>query len=134
MEGCVGLLDNFKRDKAPRTPVEIPESMRPVDPVNYNSVLDYLVGLSPEDFKKMTKSAEIYRKANKDVANLLDIEDEATTAIVTDKPEVTDDDLDAMLSAPKDELTTAFLEDEAPAADKPKKKQATEKKVEVKAE
>lgn len=130
----MGLLDNFKRDKAPRTPVEIPKSMQPVDPVNYNSVLDYLVGLSPEDFKKMTKSAEIYRKANKDVANLLDIEDEATTAIVTEKPQVEDEDLDKMLSADKDDLTAAFLEDEAPGAEKPKKAQATEKKVEVKAE
>ncbi len=127
----MGLLDNFKRDKAPRTPVNIPESMKPVDPVNYNSVLDYLVGLSPEDFKKMTKSAEIYRKANKDVANLLDVEDEPTTSIVTDKPEISDDDLDNMLSADKDELTTAFLDDDVPAVDK-KKKQATAKKVEIK--
>lgn len=127
----MGLLDNFKRDKAPRTPVEIPESMKPVDPVNYNSVLDYIVGLSPEDFKKMTKSAEIYRKANKDVAKLLDIEDEATTAIVTDKPEVTDDDLDAMLSAPKDDLTSAFLEDELPES-KVRKPQASERKIEIK--
>jgi hypothetical protein len=131
MEGCVGLKDIFKSDKAPRTPVNIPESMKPVDPVNYNSVLDYLVGLSPEDFKKMTKSAEIYRKANKDVANLLDVEDEPTTSIVTDKPEISDDDLDNMLSADKDELTTAFLDDDVPAVDK-KKKQATAKKVEIK--
>lgn len=128
----MGILDNFKRDKAPRTPVSVPESMKPEDPVNYNSVLDYLVGLDAKDFKKMTRSAEIYRKANKDVADLLGVEDTPTTSIVTDKPEVSDDDLDAMLNAPKDELASAFIEDEAPGAEKPKKKQAPEKKVEIK--
>lgn len=127
----MGILDNFKRKNADRSPVVVPEAMKVQDPVNYNSVLDYLVGLSPEDFKKMTKSAEIYRKANKDVASLIGVEDEPTTSISTEKPEISDDDLDAMLSADKDELTTAFLEDEIPA-DTKKKPQATEKKIEVK--
>lgn len=127
----MGILDNFKRKNADRSPVVVPEAMKVQDPVNYNSVLDYLVGLSPEDFKKMTKSAEIYRKANKDVASLIGVEDEPTTSISTEKPEISDDDLDAMLSADKDELATAFLEDEIPA-DTKKKPQATEKKIEVK--
>ena len=127
----MGILDNFKRNKAPRTPVIMPESMKPVDPVNYNSVLDYLVGLSADDFKKMTKSAEIYRKANKDVAGLIGVEDEPTTSIQTDKPEVSDDELDEMLASSTDELKTAFLEDDIPAP-KTRKPQATEKKIEVK--
>lgn len=127
----MGILDNFKRKSADRSPVVVPEAMKVQDPVNYNSVLDYLVGLSPEDFKKMTKSAEIYRKANKDVASLIGVEDEPTTSISTEKPEISDDDFDAMLSADKDELATAFLEDEIPT-DTKKKPQATEKKIEVK--
>ena len=82
----------------------------------------------------MTKSAEIYRKANREVASLLDVEDEPTTAIKTEKTEVEDEELDAMLAANGNDLATAFLETEAPGATKPKKVQSTDKKVEVKAE
>lgn len=126
----MGILDNFKKGKSDRTPVAVPEAMKPQDPVNYNSVLDYLVGLSQDDFKKMTRSAEIYRKANKDVANLIGVEDEPTTSIQTSQPELEDEDLDNLLSANKDDLTTAFLEDEIPA-DKSKKPQAPERKIEI---
>ena len=41
-----------KRKRGVSQPVNIPEGMKPEDPVNYNSVLDYLVGLSNDDFKK----------------------------------------------------------------------------------
>lgn len=126
LEGLFG-----KRKSRSSEPVTLPDAMKAEDPVNYNSVLDYLVGLSGDDFKKMTKSAEIYRKANKDVASLLDIEDEPTTAIKTDKPELTDDEMDDMLNADPDKLQAAFIDD-APGPDKPKKAQASDKKVEVK--
>lgn len=109
-----------------KEPIAMPESMMPEDPVNYNSVLDYLVGLSADDFKKMTKSAEIYRKANREVAGLLEIEDEPTTSIKNEKPEISDDDLDAILDHGME-----FIDDDAPI-EKPKKPQAAEKKVEVK--
>lgn len=101
------------------------------DPVNYNSVLDYLVGLSQDDFKKMTKSAEIYRKANRDVAGLIGVEDEPTTSIQTSQPELEDEDLDNLLNANKDDLTAAFLEDELPES-KVRKPQASERKIEIK--
>lgn len=126
----MGILDNLKRKNADRPPVVIPEAMKMQDPVNYNSVLDYLVGLSQDDFKKMTKSAEIYRKANREVAGLIGVEDEPTTSIQTSQPELEDEDLDNLLSANKDDLTTAFLEDEIPA-DKSKKPQAPERKIEI---
>lgn len=119
-----------KRKSRSSEPVILPEAMKAEDPVNYNSVLDYLVGLSNDDFKKMTKSAEIYRKANREVASLLDVEDEPTTAIKTEKPELTDDEMDDMLNADSDALQSAFLDD-APAS-KPKKAQTSDKKVEVK--
>lgn len=126
----MGILDNLKRKSADRPPVVIPEAMKMQDPVNYNSVLDYLVGLSQDDFKKMTKSAEIYRKANRDVAGLIGVEDEPTTSIQTTQPELEDEDLDNLLSANKDDLTTAFLEDEIPT-DKAKKPHAPERKIEI---
>lgn len=117
--------------KKPTIPVEIPEAMKPEDPVNYNSVLDYLVGLSDKDYKKVTGSAEIYRRANKEVAKLIGVKDEPTTAIVTEKPELTDAELNTMLDADPIALTQAFIDD-APGQDKPKKTQSTNKKVEVK--
>lgn len=120
-----------KRKEASSEPVKIPEALQPEDPVNYNSVLDYVVGLSDKDYKTMTASAEIYREANKKVAKLLGIKDEPTTTIKTDKPEIGEDELDAMLSAQPGELAAAFIDD-APAGPKPKKAQSTERKVEVK--
>lgn len=120
-----------KRKASSGEPVSIPAAMQAEDPVNYNSVLDYIVGLSDKDYKKMTASAEIYRDANKKVAKLLGIKDEPTTTISTEKPEIGDDELDAMLSAQPGELAAAFIDD-APASPKPKKAQSTERKVEVK--
>jgi len=111
--------------------VSIPAAMQPEDPVNYNSVLDYVVGLSDRDYKKLTASAEIYRDANKKVAKLLGIKDEPTTAISTEKPPITDDELDTMLAADPDALQAAFIDD-APKAPAAKKAQSTDKKIEVK--
>ena len=122
------LLAKRKKDASK---VVMPAGLQPEDPVNYNSVLDYLVGLSDKDYSRVTRSAEIYRKANKEVAKVIGVKDEPTTSIATDKPEVTDEDLDNMLLAGKEELTMAFLED-GPEAPKPKKAQSTETKVEVK--
>lgn len=126
LEGLFG-----KRKKVASEPVSIPASMQAEDPVNYNSVLDYVVGLSDKDYKKLTASAEIYRDANKKVAKLLGIKDEPTTTIKSDKPELGEDELDAMLNAPKEELVAAF-ENDTPAAPKPKKAQSTEVKIEIK--
>lgn len=120
------------RNKEAKKPVVIPEAMRPEDPVNYNSVLDYLVGLSDKDYKKMTGSVDIYREANKKVAKLIGVKDEPTTSIVTEKPEITDDELDEMLATDGKELAAAFIEDDKHPALKPTKAQATAKKVETK--
>lgn len=127
----MGLLDKFKGESKPKVLPEIPAAMQPEDPVNYNSVLDYLVGLSDKDYKKMTGSAEIYRKANKEVARLIGVKDEPTTSITTEKPELSDDELDSMLNAPAGDLAAAFIEDDV-QTQKPKKAQSTDKKVEVK--
>ncbi len=125
------LKELFNRGKSAGKPVRIPESLQPANPVNYNSVLDYLVGLSPEEFKKMTKSAEIYRKADEQVAGLIGVENEPTTTIKNETPELTDDDLDDLLVADPKDLQSAFLET-GPEAPKVKKPQSTDKKIEVK--
>lgn len=119
-----------KRKEVGGEPVTIPAALQPEDPVNYNSVLDYVVGLSDKDYKTMTASAEIYRDANKKVAKLLGIKDEPTTTIKTDKPELGEEELDDMLNADPDKLKAAFLDDTP--AEKPKKAQSTERKIEVK--
>lgn len=116
------LLSN--REEKP--PVLIPEALKPEEPVNYNSVLDYLVGLADKDYKKMTGSADIYREANKKVSKLTGFKDEPTTSIKN--TEVTDEELDGMLSADPDELKAAFIADDQPATE-PAKPYASSKKV-----
>lgn len=109
--------------------VERPEMFEPVDPVNYNSVLDYLVGLSKPEYDKMIKVTGIYRDANKSAAKVLGIKDEPITTIKADTPP--DDDLDAELDkALADGLDFEEL-DGTPEPPKPKKAQATDKKIEV---
>jgi len=131
MEGNVleGLFG--KRKRGVTEPVSIPAAMQLEDPVNYNSVLDYVVGLSDKDYKKLTASAEIYRDANKKVAKLLGVKDEPTTTIKSDKSEISDAEMDDMLNADPDKLKAAFI-DNGPEAPKPKKAQATDRKIEVK--
>lgn len=93
----------------------------------YNEALDYLVGLSDEDYAKVCKVAEIYRKANAEALEALDLPNEPTTFIQEPQPEepttkeATDDFLD-------DELETAFLEDLDPSKDGKQPKQPADKK------
>ncbi len=120
------MFDFLKR-REPKERMELPAILQPENPVNYNSVLDYMIGLSDKDYKKLTGSAEVYRKANKDVAKIVGIKDEPTHALMPEKQtdEQVDQDLDNLLN--EDDLTTAFLEDDTPAADEPKKPQAPSK-------
>jgi hypothetical protein len=88
------------------------EEMQPVDPVNFDSVQAYLVGLSRQDYDKMLKVSAIYREANKNTAKILGVKDEPTTSIkeeieppeVSEKPPV-DPELEA-------EIDAAFLDDD----------------------
>lgn len=66
---------------------KLPEFLREDEPniespVNYNSVLDYLVGLAEEDHDKIFKVSKIYREANKKASEVLGIDDEPTTSIL----------------------------------------------------
>lgn len=119
----MGILDNL-RTKRERQPVEALAILKPENPVNYDSVLDYLAGLSEEDYKKITKVTGIYREANRKAATVLDVEDQPTSALVEPKPseDEIDQALDSMLDEP--DLATAFLEDDEQPEPAPKKAQA----------
>lgn len=100
--------------------------------VNYESVVEFLTGLSDQDYAHIGKVVKIYRKADKDVANYLGVENEPTTFINPPEPPTladstfTDDDGRINLLDDDTELGN-FLEDEPPAkvkinkTEKPKK-------------
>lgn len=125
----MSLKDKIFGSKREPQQVDIPAIMQPEDPVNYNSVLDYLVGLSDKDYKKMMGSADIYRKANKEVAKIVGIKDEPTHTLLPEKPtdEQIDAELDGLLQTHPDDLRAA-LENETPA-EKPHKAQSATAKV-----
>lgn len=82
--------------------------------VDYNSALDYLVGLSNRDYDKIIKVSVIYRSANKEASKVLGIKEEATTALI-DPPEgepviISDQDEDEIIGSILDD--TEFIEQE----------------------
>lgn len=115
--------------------VEIPAVLQQQEnPVNYNSVLDYLVGLSKQEYDKMFKVSGIYRNANKEAAKVLGVKDEPTTQLVEEKP--SDDEIDEAIDTILDsDIDSEFLfeDEEIPQVDGIKKAQepSKEKKVKV---
>lgn len=85
---------------------------------NYESALNYLIGLSDEEYAKVCKVADIHRKAYQESAGVLGAANEPTTFITPPEPP----------EAPK-----SFLDDEPDflVDDKPKPK-ARNKKIDVK--
>lgn len=110
--------------------IELPKVLtEQEEPVNYNSVLDYLVGLSRGDYDKILKVSGIYRQANKEAAKILGVKDEPTADLLKEKPteEAIDDALDAALDG-----NLSFI-DEGPVSPKPTKQQSTKpKQIDVK--
>jgi len=101
--------------------------------VDYNSALNWLTGLSDEDYKKVCTVAEIYRKAEREAAEALGVENTPTTFIKQpEQEELTPnalastilDDEDADIADILDESN--FLEDE-PKTSKPKQIEVAEK-------
>lgn len=118
----MGLFSNKKSE------LKLPAVFTQVDdPINYNSVLDYLVGLSDVEYKKMTQSAVVYRKANKEVAEIVGVENTPTTTITATKP--TDEEIEKGLD---DALSQDFIAEDEPEVAKPTKPQASSKKIEIK--
>lgn len=124
----MGLREKVFGVKREPQPVEIPAILQPEDPVNYNSVLDYLVGLSDRDYKKMTGSAEVYRKANKEVAKIVGVKDEPTHTLLPETPseEALDEGLNQLLETDPVDLKAALENSED--AEKPKKAQSPKAK------
>jgi len=116
----------FKRTEKTRLN-QLPDALtaKPVDPVNYNSVLDYLVGLSEVDYDKMCKVTGIYREANSKAAEVLGVADQPTTILKDDSHVHTDDEIDTALDQV---LTAAEIKllpaDGEPKATEPAKEQA----------
>ena len=79
--------------------------------VDYNSVVDWLTGLSQEDYDKVGRVVSIYRKAQGEAAEVLGVPNEPSTFINPPEP----------AADPDDDIAIAFLEDEAPTTSKPKK-------------
>lgn len=77
--------------------------------IGYNEVLDYLVALHDDDYEKLLKVANIYRRAERQVADVLN---QANTEApeVAEKPEPKQDSE----NSEADEIIDSFLEtDEA---------------------
>ena len=128
----MGLRDLFKA-KREAQPVELPAILQPENPVNYDSVLDWLLGLSDKDYKVVLEVVDVYRSANKTSAKLLKIKDQPTTELLPPKPteEQVDDDLDKLLDTHPEDLKAAILNEEP--AEEPKKTQSPKaKKITVK--
>lgn len=83
-------MDLFKRKRK-----ELPPLMSAADfdivpeQTNYEAVLNWLIGLSADDYAKVGKVADIHRKAYYDASKVLGLPDEATTFI--NPPEQVDD-------------------------------------------
>lgn len=74
------------------------------DVANYESALNFLVGLSDDEYNKVVQVAAIHRKAYQEAAAVLGTANEPSTFIKPPEP--------ADMLAEDDELATAFLDDE----------------------
>lgn len=118
----------FSKKNTKKEMVKLPPELEPINPINFNSVTDYLTGLSNQEYNKILKVVDIYRDANKSVAKVLGIKAEPTTSIENEEPteEQVEDALDAIISqnAPKEIVDTELqfeLLDEDPAKKESKK-------------
>lgn len=113
----MGIFDRkSKQDALP--PLWSAQELQELGQVDYNSVLDYLVGLSDKDYETVLKVSEIYRHANEKANSVLGLPAEPTTFIHPPLPP-------ANAAA---EAKGNFLDDEDDIApfleDKPKRKPA----------
>lgn len=76
-----------------------PKTIEVRKPADFDSVTEYLVGLSVEDYTKLNKVVEVQRNARRDTAAILGTANEPSTFIdpAADEPEFLD-----LLSEPED--------------------------------
>lgn len=125
------MFGNLFKKREPKQ-VELPAAlMAEQNPVNYDSVLDYLVGLDSKEYDKLLKVAVIYRDANKSAAKVLGVKDQPTTKLKDDKP--TDDEvgaaLDQLLETDPEDLKHSL--ENAPETPENKKEQAPSKSTKI---
>lgn len=117
----MGLFNN--KSKVPAFLLDDEPQRTEQEPVTYNAVLDYLVGLSDDDHDKLFKVSGIYRTANKKASEVLGIDEEPTASL--DQPAAPEVDEDQAL---EDDLAAAFLDDDEPAFVATKQKPRTTKR------
>lgn len=122
------MFDFLKR-REPKKPMELPALFQSENPVNYDNVLDWLLGLSKPDYDKMIKVVENYREAKKTEARILKVKDEATTQLLSHKltDEEIDEGLDTALATDPEDLAAAFIEDQPVVPETAKNKRVAKK-------
>lgn len=128
----MGIRDTLFGKRVAR-PVELPVILQPENPVNYDSVLDYLVGLAQKDYDKLIKVTGIYRDANKSAARVLGVKDQPTTTLVSEQQteEEIDSDLDGLLETNPEDLLQAIVDSEPAEESKKSQSPSKDKKISV---
>lgn len=82
--------------------------------VNFNTAVDWLVGLSDEDYKKVQDYVIVYRHAAKAGAEALGVENEPTTFIHPPQPETIESPIadEPGFLDEDDDIAAAFLADD----------------------
>lgn len=89
----MGIFSNKKGEREVK-PIALPAILQPEEPVNYDTVLDWLLRLDDKDYKIMLEVVEVYRNANKTSAKLL-----AKAHPTSQLHALTDDEIDKGLDA-----------------------------------
>lgn len=105
------------------------ELMPHESPIEYEQVLEYLVGLSDQDFTTITQVAVVYRTADTECAKIMGKKSVKPTTFINPPDTKFQDELKKQMAADSnhefldddDELNIAFLEDE-PKTKTPAKK------------
>lgn len=105
---------------------QVPKILEPDDPVNYDSVLDWMLGLSESEYKLMRQVITIYRDADQKAAQALGVEVKPTTFIKGKKltSKQIDDGLDQLIVTPPKVLKAIMHVDHK----KPKSRRKVSKK------
>ena len=77
--------------------------------IDYNEVLDYLTGLTDEDYEKLIKVANIYRRANRQVLDVLNPTNTEAPEIA-EKPAPKQDGDNSEIADEVDEIIDNLLE------------------------
>lgn len=100
----MGLRDKWFGKRQPQK-VELPALLQPEPPVNYDTVLEWLIGLSDKDLATMNEIVAKYRETRAVEMKLLKLKNTPTTQLLipAQTDEEIDSDLDKLLETdPKD--------------------------------